>query len=67
MKKVEIIRLEAHLEMLLENDESEEAFKKYTEGKLKEAGFDFTKPIAFHDQIHTITYTQEEDDDNATK
>ena len=58
MKKVEINRLEAHIDLLCANNEG--ALKEYTILKLKEAGFDFTKPIDYIDEIHTITYTQED-------
>ena len=46
-------------------DDSEEAFKKHTLGKLTKAGFDLTKPIQFEDEIRSIAYTREDYD--ATK
>lgn len=60
MKTLEISRLEAHIDTLLEEGESEDSFKNYCIKKLKEAGFDFSKDIEYTDECHTITFTQEE-------
>jgi len=58
--KLEINRLEAHIDLLCENAENEDNFKKYCMTKLEESGFDLSKDIEYADEIHTITFTQEE-------
>ena len=54
-----MFRLEAYLEGLLAG-KKDDYLKEYCLTKLKEANFDLTKPIEYIDEIHTITFTQEE-------
>lgn len=58
MKKLEINRLEAQTELICAN--KEDAFKEYCLEKLKDCGFDLNRSIEYTDEIHTITFTQED-------
>ena len=59
MRILKISRLEAHIEAIVEDEDSGDSFKNYCVKKLKEAGFDLSKDIEYTDECHTITFTQE--------